>query len=217
VLAALLWARVLHVMGQGFVAAGSTTSAAAEHKSMQTAENVEHAQAAEEDQGAAASKGCALTWTTAAQVCKIGLGVLAGELRPSVQLPGAAGCGKACAAAHQQLQQQCSQLQQQSAPLIDEVDKGKDSWGQSFYLRRTLGVAAASELPQDAAAAVSGFGAQLVQFGGALCAQLPVPLCCNNPGCVELRGASEQQLVAGKGSVCSRCRWVAAQAAGIMT
>jgi hypothetical protein len=48
----------------------------------------------------------------------------------------------------------------------------------------------------------------LVALGEALCAQFPLPHCCNNPGCVELRGASELQLVGGKGCVCSRCRWV---------
>jgi hypothetical protein len=55
----------------------------------------------------------------------------------------------------------------------------------------------------------SELGKQLVRVGEALCAQLPVPLCCNNPGCLQLFGASEQQLVEGKGSVCSTCRWVA--------
>jgi hypothetical protein len=49
---------------------------------------------------------------------------------------------------------------------------------------------------------------QVEKFGEALCAQFPLPHCCNNPGCVELRGASELLLVGGKGCVCSRCRWV---------
>jgi hypothetical protein len=53
-----------------------------------------------------------------------------------------------------------------------------------------------------------GLGQQLVACGEALAALCPVPLCCNNPGCVELLGASELQLVAGKGSQCSLCRWV---------
>ncbi|KAF6259866.1 hypothetical protein COO60DRAFT_1638062 [Scenedesmus sp. NREL 46B-D3] len=42
----------------------------------------------------------------------------------------------------------------------------------------------------------------MVALGGALAAQ-PLPHCCNNPGCVELRGASELQLVGGKGCVCA--------------
>jgi hypothetical protein len=41
----------------------------------------------------------------------------------------------------------------------------------------------------------------------ALCTQFPLTCCCNNPGCTELRGASELQLVGGKGCV-PRCRWV---------
>ncbi|WIA16530.1 hypothetical protein OEZ85_013207 [Tetradesmus obliquus] len=47
---------------------------------------------------------------------------------------------------------------------------------------------------------------RLVACGEGLAALCPVPLCCNNPRCVELRGLSEQLLVAGRGSVCSRCR-----------
>ncbi|WIA16529.1 hypothetical protein OEZ85_013206 [Tetradesmus obliquus] len=47
---------------------------------------------------------------------------------------------------------------------------------------------------------------RLVACGEGLAALCPVPLCCNNPRCVELRGPSEQQLVAGNGGLCSRCR-----------
>jgi hypothetical protein len=41
--------------------------------------------------------------------------------------------------------------------------------------------------------------------GSALCAGVPVPWCCNNPDCTNLAGASEQQLVGGKGCVCGSC------------
>jgi hypothetical protein len=58
-------------------------------------------------------------------------------------------------------------------------------------------------------------GQRLVSCGGALVALCPVPLCCNNPGCVELRGASELQLVGGKGTVCSLCRCVVAVHCGV--
>jgi hypothetical protein len=79
-------------------------------------------------------------------------------------------------------------------------------YSSQFYLSSTVD-GPAVQLPQGlAAAAVLGCGQQLVQFGAALCAQLPVPLCCNNPGCEKSSGASEQLLVAGKGSVCSRCK-----------
>lgn len=47
---------------------------------------------------------------------------------------------------------------------------------------------------------------RLVACGEALAALCPVLLCCNNPGCIELRGASEQQLVSHRDSLCSRCR-----------
>jgi hypothetical protein len=72
--------------------------------------------------------------------------------------------------------------------------------------------AAASDLPPAVAAALPSIAQQMVAFGHALCAQFPLPYCCNNPGCTELRGASELQLVGGKGCVCGRCRWVLAGA-----
>jgi hypothetical protein len=66
---------------------------------------------------------------------------------------------------------------------------------------------AASRLTSAVAPALPDIAQQIVALGGALCAQFPLPHCCNNPGCVELRGASELQLVGRKGCVCSRCRW----------
>jgi hypothetical protein len=72
------------------------------------------------------------------------------------------------------------------------------------------GTECASEesVPSRVAAALPALAQQLAALDQALCAQFPLPYCCNNPGCVELRGASGLQLVGGKGSVCSRCRWV---------
>jgi hypothetical protein len=64
-------------------------------------------------------------------------------------------------------------------------------------------------VPAAFSALLLGLSQQLVACGEALAALCPVPLCCNSPGCTELRGASEPQLVAGKGCVCSRCKWVA--------
>jgi hypothetical protein len=46
----------------------------------------------------------------------------------------------------------------------------------------------------------------LVDMGGALCAALPTKHACNNPACAGCDKTSEQQLVSGKGSVCSACR-----------
>jgi hypothetical protein len=70
------------------------------------------------------------------------------------------------------------------------------------------GCSSSSSSTEDLTDLLPGVGARLMACGEALAALRPVPLCCNNPGCVELRGASELQLVAGKGSQCSRCRWV---------
>jgi hypothetical protein len=63
-----------------------------------------------------------------------------------------------------------------------------------------------SQLPAQLSALLPGLGSRLVACGEALAALCPVPLCCNNPGCVELQGASELQLVAGNASRCSQCR-----------
>jgi hypothetical protein len=56
-------------------------------------------------------------------------------------------------------------------------------------------------------------GQQLQEFGGAVCAALPVRFCCNNVQCLSLAGFSEQQQVAGRKNTCSGCkyaRWVVA-------
>jgi hypothetical protein len=47
---------------------------------------------------------------------------------------------------------------------------------------------------------------QLLAVADDLAAALPVACCCNNHGCSNLAGPSEQQLVAGKGCVCARCK-----------
>uniref|UniRef100_A0A383W307 ATP-dependent RNA helicase n=1 Tax=Tetradesmus obliquus TaxID=3088 RepID=A0A383W307_TETOB len=47
---------------------------------------------------------------------------------------------------------------------------------------------------------------RLLAAADALCAALPVSCCCNNPDCANLGGPSEQQLVAGRGCVCARCK-----------
>jgi hypothetical protein len=47
---------------------------------------------------------------------------------------------------------------------------------------------------------------QLQQFGAAVCHQLPIPLWCCHPACINMQCVSELQLVGGKGCVCSSCR-----------
>jgi hypothetical protein len=64
----------------------------------------------------------------------------------------------------------------------------------------------ASKILPAVAAVLPGIAERLTALGEALCAQFPLPHCCNNLDCVKLRGASELQLVGGKGGVCSRCR-----------
>jgi hypothetical protein len=203
-LAALLWARTMRLVGQGLVTAG--TANASGQDAVQTAEGAQPA----EDQCTSEQEQFMFSWADAAFVCTCGLRVLAERLLPAVQLPGAAGGEKACVKACKQLQQQCTQLQEQAETLIGLLNDANLGWEAPLYLGITPSTVA-EKLPQSGAAIALQLGQPLVQSSKALCAQLPEPLCCNNPGCVQLRGASEQQLVAGKGSVCSRCRWVAAQ------
>jgi hypothetical protein len=148
---------------------------------------------------------------------------------PAVELPGGPASEQACAAARQQLLQLQGRLQQglQDA-LAKAACSSSNSSSSSSGGTKTAGVksgdcdgssdvAAAGSTPDqvqqsdsvDLAAALPAIAPQMVALGEALCAQFPVPHCCNNPGCVELRGASELQLVGGKSCVCSRCRWVA--------
>jgi hypothetical protein len=49
-------------------------------------------------------------------------------------------------------------------------------------------------------------GNQLQEAGAALCAKLPLPWLCNNPGCMSVEGASELQLVGGRSCVCGGCK-----------
>ncbi|KAF6264098.1 hypothetical protein COO60DRAFT_271856 [Scenedesmus sp. NREL 46B-D3] len=48
-----------------------------------------------------------------------------------------------------------------------------------------------------------GLGARLVSCGQALAELCPVPLCCNNPGCVELRGARLRAIAARPARRCT--------------
>jgi hypothetical protein len=149
-------------------------------------------------------------WQSVSSACVVGVQAVH-QLLPAVQLPGAAGSAAACAAAHQLLQQQCTQLLGQLVPPKELSSSSSSRRSSSSSSSETSVDLAAPQVPLAHAATLnSDCGQQLVRVGQALCAQLPVPLCCNNPSCVELRGASEQQLVASKGSVCSGCRWVAA-------
>jgi hypothetical protein len=195
-LSVLLCARTLQLLGQGFVTAGSADVAGQD--GVQTTKGVQSA----DGQCIAQHQGLTYSWTKAAAACNGHLEVVV-KLLPAVRLPGAAGSEQACVKARKQLQQQAKML----LGLLDAADLGCEA---PFYLG-TAPSMAAEQLPHSVTASALQFGQQLVQFSNALCAQLPLPVCCNNPCCVELRGASEQQLVAGKGKLCSRCRWVAAR------
>jgi hypothetical protein len=177
--------------GQGCVAAATAAELEQDQAAAGTAAAADNSD--EQDSSVTSDTGDT-SWETVRAACVSGVQAVQ-QLLPAVQLPGAAGCEAACTAARQKLQQQCTQLQQQCSQLQQQLQLGPSD-----------------EVSSETASQIGG---QLVQVGGALCAQLPVPLCCNNPGCVDLRGASEQQLVAGKGSVCSHCRWVGIRSAEV--
>jgi hypothetical protein len=205
----LLWGRILVNAGQVCLAAAAT---AEPERQQATGDTSAPADSSDEQDSSWQQGGAGRLWQFVSSACVAGLRAVQ-QLLPAVQLPGAAGSEVACAAAHKQLQQQCSQLLEQLVPANEPSSSSEATvdWVLPHDLHVTSSEAA-SQLPLAGAAALDPHcSQQLVQFGQALCAQLPLPLCCNNPGCVELRGASEQRLVAGKGSVCSRCRCVAAQ------
>jgi hypothetical protein len=198
----LLWARILVYAGEGLLTVAAAAAAASVHNDT----------AASTSAAAAGSDVPSYddVQQFAGSACVAGLRAVQQLLR-AVQLPGAAGSEAACAAAHKQLQQQCSQLLEQLVPANEPSSSATVAWPLPAFLH-VADSASSPVLPLAKAAALDlQCTQQLVRFGQALCAQLPVPLCCNNPGCVVLRGSSEQRLVAGKGSVCSRCRCVAAQ------
>jgi hypothetical protein len=139
-----------------------------------------------------------------------------GLVLPAVELPGGPGSEQACAAAKQKLLQLQGRVQQGLQDALAKVASTSSNGGSSRSAGVDSGdVAVAGSTPDQRSgsgvlgAATAAVAQQMEALGEALCAQLPLARCCNNPGCVELRGASELQLVGGKGSVCSRCRWVA--------
>jgi pyruvate/2-oxoglutarate dehydrogenase complex dihydrolipoamide acyltransferase (E2) component len=111
-LAALIWARILCKLGQGFAIAGDVTAAAGQSSQPHAAADAAANAAAAEQQAVEDSEGgyTSSSWPAVLAVCDIGLCVLTEQLLPSLQLPGAPGCEEACSAAQQQLQQQCTQL-----------------------------------------------------------------------------------------------------------
>jgi hypothetical protein len=107
----LLWARILVFAGQGCIAtaAAPAPAPAAVSGFSQAAAGTSAAAGGTAVQSRA---DAACPWPFVRSACVAGLQALQ-QLLPAVQLPGAAGSEEACAAAHQQLQQQCTQLLQQ--------------------------------------------------------------------------------------------------------
>ncbi|KAF6253232.1 hypothetical protein COO60DRAFT_1643321 [Scenedesmus sp. NREL 46B-D3] len=115
-----------------------------------------------------------------------------GTVLPAIEMLGGPGSEQACAAARQQLLQLQGRLQQGLQEAVGVLDS-------------STGICA-GVLPAAVAAALPAVAQQMAALGEALCDQFPLPHCCNNPCCVELRGVSELRLVGGKGCVCGRCR-----------
>jgi hypothetical protein len=115
--------------------------------------------------------------------------------------------GIAAGAAGQHQQQQLSEDLQELLACIPAVKAAVKAVQSSESAVKDEGAAQdSSSCCAATSALLLDLGQRLVCCGDALAALCPVPLCCNNPGCVELRGSSEQQLVGGKGTLCSKCR-----------
>jgi hypothetical protein len=91
----------------------------------------------------------------------------------------------------------------------DAATSNSSSENASATIVRTVMAASSAQQLQDIVAAsdsLQQLPSKLLAVADSLCAALPVPCCCNNPDCGNLAGPSEQQLVAGKGCVCARCK-----------
>jgi hypothetical protein len=136
--------------------------------------------------------------------------------QPAIELPGAAGSEQTCAAAKQQLLQLQGRMQKELNAALELLNgaTNSSSSGSSLPARAlsaadvTDGTSVEHSRLQLLVAAAASIMQHRKALAEALCAQFPLTCCCNNPGCTELRGASELQLVGGKGCVCARCRLV---------
>jgi hypothetical protein len=102
----------------------------------------------------------------------------------------------------QQHQQQQHQQQEQRDTQQLDVQQQQQQHDQSKKKKKKFNKATQ---PQRGLQLVQ-LAQRLQQLGAAVISQLPQPHCCNNPGCRNLGGLSERQLVSGRGSRCSGCK-----------
>jgi hypothetical protein len=151
--------------------------------------------------------------------CRSSLLWLRSDMLPALQLPGADAA--AGAAVLQPLLQQQEQLQLEVEAALnllpDEEQVASDaastrssssSSGSSSSSSGSSTAEVYAQQKYEVAGKLPSLAEQLVTVADAVCAQLPAPLCCNNPSCRSLECVSELQLVGGKGNICSRCRCV---------
>jgi hypothetical protein len=192
------------LMARCFTAAGHSLSAIA----ASSAASLDVPQGGATAAGAAAEQACRSGMLAALRACMAGAEVVLSQL-PAAVLPGAA---ESQERQQQQLMRDLRRLRQQLTTALEALsstDAAADVGTADANSRRgSSSSVVVSQLQEVTTQLLPGLCERLVACGVSLAALCPVPLCCNNPGCVELHGASEQQLVAGKGSVCSRCRWV---------
>jgi hypothetical protein len=128
----------------------------------------------------------------------------------ALQMPGTDAA--AGAAVLQPLLQQQEQLQREfnaaAKRLPDEQQDAIDAENTGSSISSSSRKAEYAQLRSEVAGQLPRLAEQLIEVADAVCAELPVPLCCNNPSCRSFGSVSELQLVGGKGSICSRCRWV---------
>jgi len=109
----------------------------------------------------------------------------------------------------QQLLPLCApqQGQAQAAGAAEQQAALEQLLGQQAPLAADLLVALQQAKASDDSAPLlsPALAAQLQAFGAAVVAELPLPLCCNAPGCTSMQHASELLLASGKGCVCAGC------------
>uniref|UniRef100_A0A383WJ46 MYND-type domain-containing protein n=1 Tax=Tetradesmus obliquus TaxID=3088 RepID=A0A383WJ46_TETOB len=138
-------------------------------------------------------------------------------LKPALQeaAAGSATAGSSSSSSHpaalQRSLNDLLQLQQELQTTLGRyvVRPGSSSSSSSSSGSFSEAQAAAAE-SQLRAQLTANVGRQMVTLGSGVCVQLAAGQhwCCANPGCTSLADASERQLVAGPGTVCSACRSV---------
>ena len=88
-----------------------------------------------------------------------------------------------------------------------DMEQQLSAAGEALHeLQEALDILQAADRGIDAVPAVLRDIQQHLLAAGRVLARFAIPQFCNNPGCVNLRGPSEEQLVRGHSCICAGCR-----------